>query len=116
MHKYAGFDTPLAAVLSGEFELCVPRLPIERASDPLPGPDMARAFIRDASFKLEGPLPPEDDEDCPIPRSLFTKTTEFPVLANEAAETIKHKCVKLGMRGSLFHYYTRRWPVPHGGK
>ncbi len=90
--------TPLDRVLSGEFELCVPRGRIENAADPLPPPDMDRAFIRNALF---------DRHD---------RLRKFDVSEAEAREIIRHKCVVLGLQGSLFHYRTRAWPKqPQGG-
>lgn len=93
---YGTFKTPLEAVLSGQFELCIPRKRITYATD-LPGEDLTRAFIRNASFKYED--------------GSWTKLISFPVTPDEAKEIKQHQCVTAGMKGFLLHYYTRKWPV-----
>lgn len=80
-----GFATPLEAVLSGHFELCIPR-----------GDEIGNAFIRNASFKVDG---------------KWTDAVSVKVSAEDATEIKLHKCVKAGMKGSLYHYHTRRFPV-----
>lgn len=81
-------ETPLQAVLSGEYELCLntPSL----AGDPAP-------FIRNACF--------------PISPGRFTDTESIKITVEQAEEIKNHDCVILGYRGALFHYHTRRFPV-----
>lgn len=85
--KEIGFETPLDAVLSGQFELCVG-----------PGDDR-QPFIRNAQFK-------SDKWD-------WSELIILDITDDEADEIIAHECVIRGLVASLAHYHTRSWPRRH---
>ena len=97
--KYMGFESPMDAVLSGQFELCVPRNLITDNSnpdDPHPLLNWSKSFIRNASFKAG---------------NHWSKIASFPVSENAANQIRWHKCVVLGLKGSLYHWHTRAFPA-----
>lgn len=81
---------PLAAVLSGEYELCIPA---DKAGESW----LAGAFVRNAAWRL--------------PDGGHTKIESHHVSESNAAAIIAHECVIAGLRGVLDHYHTRRFPV-----
>lgn len=98
--EYTGFDTPLEAVVSGQFELCVPMGGFrddQRACDPLPPYDWNRAFIRNGCFSM--------------PDGKWSRVVAFPVSKDEAEAIRKHRCVVSGQKGSLHHFHTRAFCV-----
>ena len=90
-----GFESPLEAVLSGQYELCVPSAPIMNTSDPATY-DWDRAFIRNGTFKV-------GDQWSSLISVRITK--------DEAEEIRAHKCVRKGLKGSLQHFHTGRFCV-----
>lgn len=85
--------TPLEKVLSGQFELCIPRVSSEMNAQA----DFSRAFIRNAQFKTSD--------------GNWTDVVSMPISSDEAMEIQSHECVVAGLQGSLLHYHTRSWPV-----
>ena len=83
--NYAGFETPKDAVLSGQFELLIPR-------------EVGRqAFIRNAMFKRSD--------------GTFSECMSFQITDEQCLEIKRCTCVVAGLRGSLIHCHTRLWPV-----
>lgn len=86
------FSTALEAVLSGQFELCIPSKDESDGDE-----DFSKAFIRNAKFKQ--------------PDGTFNSTYCLSVTKDEALEIIQHHCINHGLKGVISHYYTRTWPA-----
>lgn len=94
-----GFASPLEAVLSGQFELCVPmgfHATNYDGSNPLMHYNWSRAFVRNACFKVDG---------------QWSNVVSVPVSEDEANQIKSHECVVMGKRAALLHLHTRGFPV-----